>query len=225
MTMYNSLLLQDTYNNVGTEVLLFHDYSLMVLMLILVMFLFFMKIVFKSTKFMLKGYYSSELLEFSWTLVPGLLLISLGVPSLFLMYFMEGATKYDLTMKAIGHQWYWSYEINEFGGELAFDSYMNNEIQNSTYRLLDVDQHVELPYMTKVRVLVSSTDVLHAWALPSMGIKVDACPGRLNLLSIYSFRPGSIFGQCSEICGVNHSFMPIHLEFSDWNNFLKGIVT
>nr|YP_010845465.1 cytochrome c oxidase subunit II [Pyura mirabilis]UPP55920.1 cytochrome c oxidase subunit II [Pyura mirabilis] len=225
MTMYNSLLLQDCYNNIGVEVLLFHDYSLMVLVFILVGFLLFSVMILNTSGFLVSGYRSSEFLEFSWTVVPGFLLLSLGVPSLFLMYFMEGATKYDLTLKAMGHQWYWSYEMHEFGVEMSFDSYMKGDTEVGDYRLLDVDHRVILPYLSKIRVLISSGDVLHSWALPSMGVKADACPGRLNMLSVMSYRPGSIFGQCSEICGVNHSFMPIHLEFVDWDNYLSAVVS
>nr|YP_008082960.1 cytochrome c oxidase subunit II [Polycarpa mytiligera]CCO25739.1 cytochrome c oxidase subunit II [Polycarpa mytiligera] len=223
MSMYNMLMLQDMVNWSGVECSLFHDYSLMLLCFILVGFVLFMEIIIYTGSYFVKGYNSSDMLEFTWTVVPGLLLYSLGVPSLYLMYFMEGATKYDLTLKVVGHQWYWSYEISEYGGEMEFDSYMVNleDLGMGGYRLLEVDNSVVLPYLTKIRVLVTSGDVLHSWALPSMGLKVDACPGRLNFMNLLSFRPVSMFGQCSEICGINHSFMPIHIEFLSWDDFLN----
>nr|YP_003406716.1 cytochrome c oxidase subunit II [Microcosmus sulcatus]CAL23085.2 cytochrome c oxidase subunit II [Microcosmus sulcatus] len=226
MTGFNSLLLQDSMNMAGAEIVLFHDYAMLLMSLILMGFVVFSLMVLKTGSWFVKGYGSSEMLEISWTMIPGFLLYSLGVPSLFLMYYIEGNTKYDLTLKVTGHQWYWSYEVSEYGGEMSFDSYMINDedLQVGGYRLLDVDNSVVLPYLSKIRVLVTSGDVLHAWALPSMGMKIDAIPGRLNFMNIMSFRPSSVYGQCSEICGVNHSFMPIHIEFVGWEGFLNANV-
>nr|NP_038245.1 cytochrome c oxidase subunit II [Halocynthia roretzi]BAA88256.1 Cytochrome oxidase subunit II [Halocynthia roretzi] len=222
--MYNSLGLQDCFNYIGMEVYLFHDYSMLIVLFILIGVMLSVLVILGSGGYMVKGYRSSEFLELTWTVVPGFLLMSLGVPSLFLMYYMEGAVKYDLTVKAVGHQWYWSYEIGDYGEGIEFDSYMVglDDLVVEIHRLLNVDNSLVLPYLTKIRVLVGSGDVLHAWALPSGGLKADACPGRLNVLSLGVCRPGSMYGQCSEICGVNHSFMPIHVEWVSWEDFLMS---
>nr|YP_009040166.1 cytochrome c oxidase subunit II [Botrylloides violaceus]CCO25698.1 cytochrome c oxidase subunit II [Botrylloides violaceus] len=227
MSMYNMLLLQDMVSWVGVEATLFHDYSMLLLCLIMVGFCLFMFLMCISGKYVIKGYTSSDYLEFTWTIVPAFLLYSLGVPSLYLMYFMEGASKYDLTLKVIGHQWYWSYELNDLDSEIMFDSYMINvsDLELGGFRLLEVDNVVSLPFMSKIRVLVSSGDVLHSWALPSLGLKIDACPGRLNFMNINCLRPSLVFGECSEICGVNHSFMPISVEFVSWDDFLSCYVS
>nr|YP_003331146.1 cytochrome c oxidase subunit II [Styela plicata]CAL24340.1 cytochrome c oxidase subunit II [Styela plicata] len=224
MSMFNSLLLQDMYNLVGVECYLFHDYAMALLLLILVGFLLIMWGMVETGNYYVNKYSFSNMLEFVWTVIPAFFLFSLGVPSLCLMYYMEGANSSDLTLKVIGHQWYWSYEINDFGGEVSLDSYMTptKSLPIGGYRTLEVDNSLVLPMLSNIRVLVTSSDVLHSWALPSMGMKVDACPGRLNLMSLMSMRPGVIFGQCSEICGVNHSFMPIKVEFVDWVTFLKS---
>nr|YP_009029830.1 cytochrome c oxidase subunit II [Botrylloides giganteus]CCO25724.1 cytochrome c oxidase subunit II [Botrylloides giganteus]CDM98952.1 cytochrome c oxidase subunit II [Botrylloides giganteus] len=223
MSMYNMLLLQDMVGWVGIEAGLFHDYTMMLLCLITVGFCLFLYFMVSSGAYIIKGYSSSDYLEFTWTVVPAFLLYSLGVPSLYLMYFMEGASKYDLTLKVIGHQWYWSYELNDFNSVVEFDSYMVNlsDLGVGDFRLLEVDNVVSLPFLSKVRVLVSSGDVLHAWALPSLGLKIDACPGRLNFMNVSCLRPSLVFGECSEICGVNHSFMPIGVEFVSWDDFLS----
>ncbi len=225
--MYNILLLQDIVNWVRLETTLFHDYSMLLLCLIITGFCLFIRLIMYSGKYILKRYNSSDYLEFTWTVVPAFLLYSLGVPSLYLIYFMEGASKYDLTLKVIGHQWYWSYEINDLDSEVSFDSYIINlsDMSPGDFRLLEVDNTVALPFLSKVRVLVTSRDVLHSWALPSLRLKIDACPRRLNFINVSSFRPASVVGQCSEICRVNHSFIPINLEFISWDDFLTAYVT
>ena len=125
-----------------------------------------------------------------------------------------------MTVKVIGHQWYWSYEYSDFLN-LDYDSYLLND---SLFRLLDVDNSLIFPVNTKIRLIIGSTDVIHSWTIPSLGLKVDAVPGRLNQLLSVVRRCGLYFGQCSEICGVNHRFMPIKLEvtpisyFSSWLN-------
>nr|WRW10891.1 cytochrome c oxidase subunit 2 [Microcosmus sp. z YZ-2024] len=228
MTGYNFLLLQDSFNMAGIQILLFNDYAMILMLFIFVGFVGFSLLIVNTGGQFVKGYSNSEMLEIVWTVIPGFLLFSLGVPSLFLMYYIEGSTKYDLTLKVSGHQWYWSYEINEYGGEISMDSYMVDITSmgvNGGYRLLEVDNSVVLPYLSKIRVLITSEDVLHSWALPSMGMKIDAVPGRLNFMNIISYRPSSVYGQCSEICGVNHSFMPIHIEFMGWEEFLMSNVT
>lgn len=177
----------------------------------------------------------APVLEIIWTLIPALILIFVAIPSFSLLYSMDELIEPLLTIKVIGHQWYWSYEFldpnilfklyyetigapEEFTPlqvTCNFDSYMLTDDvaaadrPKNSPRLLDVDNRVYLPVETNIRVLVTAADVLHAWTVPALGVKLDACPGRLNQTSLYIKRPGVFFGQCSELCGVNHGFMPI----------------
>lgn len=158
----------------------------------------------------------SNALEIIWTLIPAVFLVAIAVPSFSLLYSLDEFINPSLTLKILGHQWYWSYEYSDYaelaGGEsLNFDSYMINEndLPNFGLRLLEVDNRVMLPVFMHIRLLITSSDVLHSWAVPSFGIKVDACPGRLSQVSLFIKRSGVYYGQCSEICGVNHGFMPI----------------
>lgn len=134
-----------------------------------------------------------------------------------------------MTVKAIGHQWYWSYELSDFAGDdnetVAFDSYMipADELENGQLRLLEVDNRLVLPVDTHIRIIVTATDVLHDWAVPSLGIKVDACPGRLNQVSTLIQRQGVYYGQCSELCGAYHAFMPITIEAVDLPSYLAWL--
>lgn len=164
---------------------------------------------------------SHTLLEFIWTLVPGLLLVLLVMPTFSLLYAFDDALSTEFTLKVIGHQWYWSYAVNrkELSQDsqnvaYAFDSYMVGEasLLKGQLRLLEVDNRLLLPKKTSIRALVTSTDVLHSWAIPSFGVKMDACPGRLNQVSLFVNRSAVYYGQCSEICGINHAFMPICIE-------------
>lgn len=170
-------------------------------------------------------------LEIVWTLIPAIILIFVAIPSFSLLYSMDEIIEPLLTIKVIGHQWYWSYEFldpnilfqlyyekigkaEEFSPLTVtcnFDSYMLSDdlLESNAPRLLDVDNRLYLPVETNVRVLITAADVLHCWAVPALGVKLDACPGRLNQTSLYIKRPGTFYGQCSEICGVNHGFMPI----------------
>ena len=179
----------------------------------------------------------STRLEVIWTVVPALLLVLVAIPSFALLYSMEEFVRPDLTLKVIGHQWYWSYEFPHIVGEYAegeevdvneeewtpwaYDSYMLSEedVTIGQYRLLEVDRRVVLPTNTHIRVLVTAADVLHCWAVPALGIKVDACPGRLNQTNVFIKREGVFYGQCSEICGVNHGFMPICVRAVDRNTY------
>lgn len=163
-------------------------------------------------------------IEFIWTIIPAVILIFIALPSLHLLYLIDEINKPLITLKRIGHQWYWRYEYSDFN-KIEFDSYMKpiNDLNNNEFRLLDVDNRVILPINTQIRVLVTAADVLHSWALPSLGIKIDATPGRLNQGRLKIKRRGLIYGQCSEICGANHRFIPIVIESVPINNFLKWI--
>jgi len=156
-----------------------------------------------------------ELLEIVWTIVPGLILMIVSVPSFTLLYAVEEVVDPSITIKVIGRQWYWSYEYSDFVEDsLEFDSYMiaEEDLSVGELRLLEVDNRLVLPTETHIRFIVTAGDVLHSFAIPSFGLKIDACPGRLNEVSTFIKRPGVYYGQCSELCGINHGFMPICLE-------------
>jgi len=160
-------------------------------------------------------------LETIWTIFPAIILIFIALPSLRLLYILDEVRSPTMTLKALAHQWYWTYEYSDFTN-IEFDSYMLpiNDINIPQFRLLEVDNRVVLPINNQIRLLVSSLDVLHAWTIPVLGVKADAVPGRLNQLSFIITRPGLWFGQCSEICGANHSFIPIVIESVSTANFI-----
>ena len=172
----------------------------------------------------------SSLLEIVWTILPAFVLLLIAVPSFSLLYSLDESIDPLITLKIVGHQWYWSYEYSDYATtvegceSLNFDSYMinTNDLTFGSFRLLEVDNRVILPINTHIRLLVTSADVIHSWAVPSLGIKVDACPGRLSQTSLFIKREGVYYGQCSEICGVNHGFMPIVVksvsvtDYFDW---------
>ncbi len=172
----------------------------------------------------------SSVLEIVWTILPAVVLLFLAIPSFALLYSLDELIDPDITLKTIGHQWYWSYEYSDYsslydGKDISFDSYMiaTNDLTKGSFRLLEVDNRVVLPANTHIRLLVTAADVLHSWAVPSLGIKVDACPGRLSQASIFIKREGLFFGQCSEICGVNHGFMPIAVKAVDPDTFVSWV--
>jgi len=152
-------------------------------------------------------------IEIIWTIIPSLIVMSIAVPSFALIYSMDEVVDPAVTLKAIGHQWYWSYEYTDYN-TLAFDSYMvaEDDLELGELRLLEVDNRVVVPARTHLRVIITSADVIHSWAVPSLGVKCDAIPGRLNQVSLFIKREGVYYGQCSELCGTNHAFMPIVVE-------------
>jgi cytochrome c oxidase subunit 2 len=165
----------------------------------------------------------NTLLEMMWTVVPVVILVVIAVPSFKLLYFEDVVPKADMTVKAIGKQWYWTYEYPDHG-KISFDSLIvpDDQIKPGQLRLLETDTSVVVPVDTTVRVVVTAEDVLHAWAMPAFGVKIDAVPGRLNETWFKATREGTYYGQCSELCGVNHGFMPIRVEvvsrekFNSW---------
>jgi cytochrome c oxidase subunit 2 len=168
-------------------------------------------------------------IEMVWTILPVFILIFIAIPSFALLYSIDEIIDPTLTIKVIGHQWYWSYEYTDYANEkVLFDSYMvpENDLQQGELRLLEVDRKLWLPVNTHIRVLITGNDVLHSWAIPAFGVKMDAVPGRLNQVSLYIKREGLFYGQCSELCGVNHGFMPIVVKgvpiglFTTWINYI-----
>lgn len=160
----------------------------------------------------------NTLIEVIWTAVPVLILVAIAIPSLKILYFANVIPEADMTLKVVGHQWYWQYEYPEAKDEtkdaFSFDSYIikDADIKGEQKRLLEVDNRVVLPVKTNIRILLTSADVIHDWAMPSLGIKEDAVPGRINETWVNIDRPGVYYGQCSELCGVGHGFMPIVIE-------------
>lgn len=170
-------------------------------------------------------------LEIIWTLIPTFILLSIALPSFALLYAMDEVIDPELTIKVVGHQWYWSYEFSDFNSDLNddinFDSYLvpEDELELGQLRLLETDNRVLLPVNTHIRIIITAGDVLHSWAVPSLGVKMDAVPGRLNQSSLFIKREGLFFGQCSELCGVNHGFMPIVINAVSVSDFLSWIIS
>lgn len=176
-------------------------------------------------------------LEIVWTVTPSVILIIIAIPTFALLYAMDEGVSPALTLKVLGHQWYWSYEYSDFSIykldskpiTYEFDCFLVAEadlVNPSQFRLLETDNIVCLPIDNHIRVLVTAVDVLHSWAIPALGVKMDACPGRLNQILIYINQKGTYYGQCSEICGANHAFMPIMLVgtgVSTFENWLESM--
>nr|YP_009520016.1 cytochrome c oxidase subunit II [Proechimys goeldii]ATB18200.1 cytochrome c oxidase subunit II [Proechimys goeldii] len=213
---------QDATSPIMEELLHFHDHTLMIVFLISTLVLYLISLML-TTKLTHTSTMDAQEVETIWTILPAIILIMIALPSLRILYMMDEVNNPLLTVKTMGHQWYWSYEYTDYE-ELNFDSYMTPtmDLNPGELRLLEVDNRVVLPMETPVRMLISSEDVLHSWAVPSLGLKTDAIPGRLNQTILTSSRPGLFYGQCSEICGSNHSFMPIVIEmvalkaFENW---------
>ncbi len=163
-------------------------------------------------------------LEIIWTVIPVLLLTIIAVPTFKIIYFASEVPEAELTLKVVGHQWYWSYQYPDNGG-ISFDSYMiqDKDLQRGQKRLLDVDNRVVLPAETIVRIQVTASDVIHSFAVPAFGIKTDAVPGRVNETWIKVDRPGVYYGQCSELCGAQHAFMPIAVEIVPKQDFQRWL--
>nr|NP_038168.1 cytochrome c oxidase subunit 2 [Synura synuroidea]AAF36934.1 cytochrome c oxidase subunit 2 [Synura synuroidea] len=226
---------QDPATPIAEGIILFHNYlmSFIVLICILVFYvLYFIIDSFNSSKVSKASNFTDfNLLEIVWTLFPAIILLFLAIPSFTLLYSLDELIDPDLTLKIIGHQWYWTYEYSDFssmtnGESINFDSYMvsSNDLIKGGFRLLEVDNRVILPVLTHIRLLITAADVIHCWTVPSFGVKVDACPGRLSQASLFIKREGLYFGQCSEICGVNHGFMPIAVKSVSSDNFLTWVL-
>lgn len=166
-------------------------------------------ILYKNNNFILKDLNKGSLIEIIWTLIPGIILILIALPSFRLLYLMDDFIDSNITVKIIGNQWYWSYNYKDI---LEFDSYLAQDLNKGFFRLLDTDEHLILPSNTPIRLLITASDVIHSWSIPALGIKMDAIPGRLNQVGIEIYRSGLYFGQCYELCGINHAFMPITLK-------------
>nr|QUL60437.1 cytochrome c oxidase subunit II [Hypomecis punctinalis] len=223
MATWSNLNLQNSASPLMEQIIFFHDHTLIILIMITILVGYLMiSLLFNKyiNRFLLEG----QMIELIWTILPAITLIFIALPSLRLLYLLDELNNPLITLKSIGHQWYWSYEYSDFLN-IEFDSYMipSNELSMNSFRLLDVDNRIVLPMNNQIRIMVTATDVIHSWTIPSLGVKVDANPGRLNQTNFFINRPGIYYGQCSEICGANHSFMPIVIESISIKNFINWI--
>nr|YP_009115087.1 cytochrome c oxidase subunit II [Microcerotermes parvus]AIZ68273.1 cytochrome c oxidase subunit 2 [Microcerotermes parvus] len=223
MTTWLNMTLQDSASPVMEQLIFFHDHALMIMLMIITSVFYTMISIIQNkqtSRFILEG----QMIETVWTIAPAIILVFIAIPSLRLLYLMDEIHNPVMTLKTVGHQWYWSYEYSDFT-KLEFDSYMVQQEDQliNTFRLLDTDNRIVLPMNSPIRMIVTAADVLHAWTVPSLGVKTDATPGRLNQVSFTINRPGLLYGQCSEICGANHSFMPIVIESVSTNQFINWV--
>lgn len=220
---WGNIIIQDANSSLIEQLTFFHDHTIIILSIITLIVAYIIITLTKNklvNRYLLEG----QTIELIWTIIPAITLIFIALPSLRLLYIIDEINNPSITLKVIGHQWYWRYEYSDFR-ETEFDSYIKpiNELNPDEIRLLDVDNRTVLPINTQTRVVITAADVLHSWAIPSLGIKIDAVPGRLNQGTININRPGLIYGQCSEICGANHSFIPIVIERTTTEKFLNWI--
>nr|YP_011026037.1 cytochrome c oxidase subunit II [Euchorthippus cheui]WQM87406.1 cytochrome c oxidase subunit II [Euchorthippus cheui] len=223
MATWLNLSLQDGASPLMEQLLFFHDHT-MILLLMITMIVGYSLSYMLIINFTNRNMLHEHSIETIWTTLPAITLIFIALPSLRLLYILDDSMDAMITIKTIGRQWYWSYEYSDFMN-VEFDTYMiqNSDIKKNSFRLLEVDNRTILPMNTEVPILTSASDVLHSWAIPALGIKIDATPGRLNQGTFSINRPGLFFGQCSEICGANHSFMPIVIESTSVNLFIKWL--
>nr|BAO50829.1 cytochrome c oxidase subunit II [Lymantria dispar japonica]BBJ21160.1 cytochrome c oxidase subunit II [Lymantria dispar japonica] len=223
MATWSNFNLQNSASPLMEQIIFFHDHTLIILIMITILVGYLMiSLLFNKyiNRFLLEG----QMIEVIWTILPAITLIFIALPSLRLLYLLDELNNPLITLKSIGHQWYWSYEYSDFKN-IEFDSYMmkSDNMKLDNFRLLDVDNRIVLPMNNQIRIMVTATDVIHSWTIPALGVKIDANPGRLNQTNFFISRPGIFFGQCSEICGTNHSFMPIMIESIPIKNFINWI--
>lgn len=205
MPIWISTLFQDRNSPIIEKISFFHDHRIVVIIFITIL-TFYLIFSICNTRLFNKFMLEEEATERGWTILPSLALIFIAIPSIKTLYITEDSTSPSISIKVTGHQWYWSYEIPPISEEDCFLA------QFKVSRLLISDPSVTLPTKCSTRLLVSSSDVIHSWALPRIGVKIDAIPGRLNQSFMIIKRPGLTSGQCSEICGANHSFIPILIK-------------
>lgn len=218
MPTWIALSFQDSTSPFIEQIIFFHDHSIVVLIVITTITLYLVTSLILGIKF---DKYTTEgqEIETIWTILPAFILIFIALPSIKTLYIIEDTKTPRLTIKAIGHQWYWSYEYTSLN-KTEIERFIEN---SKNLRLLKTTEILNLPVNTLIRCMVTSNDVIHSWALPSLGTKVDAIPGRLNQVFLFSKRLGIFSGQCSEICGINHSFIPISIKFNSPIELVKKI--
>lgn len=213
--------LQDATSPIIEELSHFHDHTLIAVFLISTLVLYIISTLI-TAKLSSTSAIDAQEIEIVWTIMPAIILVIIALPSLRILYLIDEISNPDITIKVIGHQWYWSYEYSDFI-DLNFDSYIipSEILPLGQFRLLEVDNRITTSLGVTIRTLITAEDVLHSWGVPSLGVKLDAIPGRLNQTSFTITRPGIYYGQCSEICGANHSFMPIVIESLPLKEFLN----
>lgn len=217
-----NLSFQDVASPTMYGLLELHDHVLFYLILILftVSWLLTRGIVGSQT-IAYARHYHGHVIEFLWTLAPALILGAIALPSFRLLYLMDEIIEPQVTVKAIANQWYWSYEYTDYAEPITFDSFLID----GPLRQLNVDNYLVLPVDTSIRLLITASDVIHSFAVPSLGIKMDAIPGRLNSIGMVISRPGVFYGQCSELCGYLHGFMPIGIKAVSTESYLNWLST
>nr|UXX50239.1 cytochrome c oxidase subunit 2 [Haemaphysalis flava] len=222
MMTWSLISFPDSNSPIMEQMTFFHDHSMLIIIMITIITIYMICNIIMNN-FTSRSMMEGQEIEIIWTIIPAVTLIFIAMPSLHLLYLTDELFSSQMSIKIIGHQWYWSYEYSDFNKE--FDSFMipEQEMMKNSFRLLDTDNNLVIPFNTTIKFLITSADVIHSWTVPSLSIKMDAIPGRLNQAFSFSKRPGLFFGQCSEICGANHSFMPISLEIVKMKNFIKFI--
>lgn len=210
MATWEQLNFQNRISPLIEQFLFLHDFIVIILVLIFTMVIYTIGIIIFNPFIKMKTQDNHEI-EVVWTFLPGLILIFIAFPSLRLLYITEENKENRINLKTIGHQWYWRYEYSDFSN-IEFDRFILPLESKSQFRLLDTDNLVALPEKTPIRLFISSADVLHSWTIPTIGIKADSTPGRLNTVDFLTIKTGTYFGQCSEICGTNHRFIPIKVR-------------
>ena len=224
MSLYGQLGFQDAASPIISLLIGFHDHAILVITIIIA-FIGYALFALIINKYSCRNILEAQEVETIWTVLPAVILLFLALPSLRLLYLIDEVGDPQVSIKTIGHQWYWRYEYSDFQHEVQFDSYITptEDLLPGQFRLLEVDNRVVLPVNLEIRILTTAADVIHSWAVPALGIKLDAIPGRLNQVGVTITRPGVYYGQCSEICGSNHSFIPIAIEAVSYNAFTRWI--
>jgi len=228
----NQYIFQDSYTPIMDGIINLH-HDILAWLIVIIVFIIWILTKTISNFSMFQNQYPQEigekqslLLEIIWTVIPSIILIIIAIPSFALLYTIDEVIDPAITVRIIGSQWYWDYEFSTGTHyDVSYPSYMIQE-EDLTFgelRLLEVDNRLVLPSKSHIRLLITASDVIHSWAVPSFGIKLDACPGRLNQTSLYSLKTGIYYGQCSEICGVNHAFMPIVISSVPVNDFVTWL--
>jgi len=213
VSAWGQLAFQDARNTIIECIVYFHDYLIIILLIILTFVVYFILYIIRH-KNLDKVTIESHRLELIWTVIPIVILVRIAYPSLIMLYFIESSENSNIEQhyKVIGHQWYWEYEVVAMQNRLRVDSY-DRAIRTAPkfFYTLETTQRLNLPINQMILFYITRVDVLHAFTVPVLGVKVDAIPGRVNTLNFTVNTPGVYYGQCREICGANHRFIPIHV--------------
>lgn len=223
LATWSNLNFQNANSPIIEQLIIFHDHTIIIVLVITIIVRYIISIIIIK-RFNNRFRLENQIVELVWTILPAFILIFIAIPSLKILYILEENSKPILSIKTIGHQWFWSYEYSDFK-KIEFDSYIKNtnSLEQNEFRLIETDNKIVIPFNTQTRILMTSADVIHSWTVPVLGVKVDASPGRINQGNLIIRRPGIFYGQCSEICGANHRFIPIIVERVNINAFINWI--